>query len=133
MTAGGGAGGNDNGGVTGYGKGGTATGGDLNISGGNSGTSGQTGAPGVGGISMFGYPNFSQTAGGSIAQGVGYGVGASTTYGSAEGGGGGAYCKRSLSASDIGASQSMTVGAGGTNGFGSAGGRPGIIIVTEFL
>lgn len=121
-------------GLGGSSVGGTASGGDINIDG-QSATPISTGFE-RGGDSPKGF-GFGGNAYGSTAEG-GYnygGGGASSGSGggpSSGPGGGGAYVFKRLT-SGIGATEAVTIGAGGTIGFGSTlFGAPGILIVREY-
>jgi len=122
--------------------GGTATGGDINISGqtafGNitNGASNANQAGVSGGSSMLGLGgNGTNTSAGSSGQGYGAGAapGAWVSGSFGEGGGGGGYLEKLISSPA--ATYAYAVGAGGTAGAGGthagAAGTAGIIIVEE--
>lgn len=116
--------------------GGTATGGDVNIPGGTGNDCGiinSTGVNGAGGSTLYGY-GVSKLGGGSIGVGFGAGgTGTSNTSSTSGSGGGGSSSIKAISAVTIGSSQTVTIGAGGTAGSGGFAGRPGIVIITEFI
>jgi hypothetical protein len=103
------------------GVGGTATSGDINISGenGHAYAYSNNGIGGRGGLSMLG--NF----------GAG-GFGSLPSFGSG-GGGGGGYCAKLIDYTALGATETITIGAGGTNpGSNTTAGRPGAVIIYEY-
>lgn len=143
LTANGGAKGTagfSNGGI-----GGSATGGDVNLQGGNGGpsTSQLNNLGGYGGAGPFGGAGAAGTvggAGGNASPNTGAGGGGAGDLGTANtgaGGGAGGYLRKLIAAPS--ATYSYGVGAGGTGGTagtsGAAGGNgaPGIIIVTTYF
>lgn len=96
------------------GSGGTGSGGDLNVSGQNGDTS----------------TTSSSTHGGMSAFGLGR-AGTATSSGGVTGGGGGGAMKYILAA-NLGATETVNVGAAGSNGSGSSGNTAGLVIVEEF-
>lgn len=103
------------------GDGGAATGGDINLSGekGHFYAYSNTGIGGRGGLSMLG--NF----------GAG-GFGAIPSHGSG-GGGGGGYCAKLIDHTSLSATETVTIGAGGTNpGTNTTPGRAGGVIIYEY-
>ncbi len=123
--------------------GGSASGGDVNITGGSSDCSptGSTLYIGKGGSSVLGQGGASTASGATSGlSGTGYGAGASSapfnTSNTAGSGGAGGYCRKVISKATIGASQTVTIGAAGSAGafssFGGAAGTAGVCIVTEY-
>lgn len=114
------------------GQGGTATGGDINLTGaaGNGGQAGQSG-----GSSFFGGAGSSSEGGGiNAAANTGSGGGSYPDSNVAQGGGAGGYARLFADAATIGASQAITIGAGGAGGSVNGGaGAAGLVIVTEFI
>jgi hypothetical protein len=104
------------------GAGGTATGGDINL---------------VGGLGE----RLRQSAGAYLGAGPGYsmlgqfgrgGIGALPDHPSA-GGGAGGYCAKVITASALASTETVTIGAGGTNpGAGTTPGLAGIVIIYEY-
>lgn len=145
LTANGGVGGQ----VSAGGTGGTASSGDLNITGGNgdlsqvtksvyvSSSSGGSNLTNLVIPSLYGCGADSVLGTGGkknvAASGYGGGGSASASATGNTGGGGGGYSRRLLTAAQLGASQTATIGAAGAAGSGAAAGTQGVIIVTEFL
>lgn len=107
------------------GVGGTASNGDINIQGGNGepygGVTYNNYGGGGSGVSMLGH--FGQGGRGSWSNGA---------YLS-PGGGAGGYCAKLIQAANLNATESVTVGAGGTNSApGTVNGNAGIVIVYEY-
>jgi hypothetical protein len=124
------------------GVGGQGSGGDVNLKGGGGTMGSGTNSPqvrGAGGCSVFGgganassgivagAPNTGGGGnGGSISSGK-------TTANSGNGGGAGGYSRKQIDAASLGASESVTVGAGGATSFSQNGaGGSGIVIVWEY-
>lgn len=112
------------GGVGAGGAGGTATGGDINLTGGKGedwmNVTGNYSFGGGGGVSMLG----------PFGRG---GVGNYYQSQSSPGGGAGGYCAKLIQANSLAASESVTVGAGGTHpNIGTTHGTAGIVLVYEY-
>ncbi len=123
---GGGGGGNHwghNGAASSFGSHCTANGGAGGRSGG-----GGAGASG-GDLNLTGERGSNSFAGGHSAMGGQYGRGGLGNDGGRTAGGGGGYCKKRIAASSLGPTVTVTVGSGGS---GDAGGRSGVVIVTEY-
>lgn len=101
------------------GLGGTATNGDINLTGGNGSQSNVDGYHGQSGVSVLGSFGLGGRADNSV---VGSG-----------GGGAGAYCSKLIQRASLGSTETVTIGAGGTNGVsGDTSGTAGIVIVYEY-
>lgn len=102
------------------GAGGTATGGDINLTGGNGDSAPFSGFgyAGYGGMSVMGY----------------FGMGGAGSSAAPSGGGGaGGYCAKLIARANLNATETVTVGAGGTNPAGATTpGKAGIVIVYEY-
>ena len=111
------------------GAGGTASGGDLNIDGQNGGMPLFTGGSGSNGVTTLG----GLSALGTVGQGGQFsGQGSVVTGG---GGGAGGYCRSLIKAADLGATETVIIGAGGAGAIPNRGaetGGSGIVIVTEY-
>jgi hypothetical protein len=107
------------------GQGGTSTGGNVNIQGGSS--QSQSSVI-IGGSSYF-------SGGGAVAFST-HNIAANSGAGAAGprvGGGAGGYSRLVASAATIGASQVVTIGAGGIAGSSGYAGAAGIVIITEYM
>lgn len=101
------------------GLGGTATSGDINLSGGNGSQANSNGYHGHSGVSVLGSFGLGGRADNSV---VGSG-----------GGGAGAYCSKLIQRASLGSTETVTIGAGGSNGVsGDTSGTSGIVIVYEY-
>ena len=106
------------------GTGGSGTGGDLNITG----ITGPRDSVGSG-IRLTPAASFLGAAG---AGGVGINYLSGKTNVNGGGGGGGGYAREKILASSLSASETVTVGAGGTAGTSASAGRDGLVIVYEY-
>lgn len=104
------------------GAGGTATGGDINLTGGNgeyAGTSNSVPFGGAGGVSQIGS--------------YGHGGVGSLPSNHSPGGGAGGYCSKLIQRANLNATETVTIGAGGTNpGSNTTAGQAGIVLVYEY-
>ena len=130
------------------GRGGTGSGGDVNLSGGdgndvaavdgNIGAAGGQGgaAPKGGPGGAGGYANVLAGQAGKVPGGGGGGAGSQHASGAPAGGGGGGYSLKRIAASSLGAAETVTVGAGGAGGAGGAfaggAGAGGMVVVYEY-
>lgn len=97
-------------------------------------------ARGASGDSYYGWGAFAQTSDNSAGlQGTDYGVGGSggrSSSGQGGPGGSGQYRRGKFTATEIGASQTVTIGSGGSGSSqtpAGGAGRPGILIITEYF
>lgn len=102
------------------GAGGTASNGDINLTGGEGDTAPFSGFgyAGYGGMSVLGY----------------FGMGGTGSSAAPSGGGGaGGYCAKVIARANLNATEAVTVGTGGTNGAGATTpGKAGIVLVYEY-
>jgi hypothetical protein len=107
------------------GAGGTATGGDINLPGGR----GES-------LSTYNPSNFYVVGGGGGLSALGhFGQGGMASHSSTmtAGGGAGGYCAKIIQRESLAATETVTVGEGGTNaGAGTTAGNPGIVIIYEY-
>lgn len=140
ITAGGGNGGSN---VNGGSGSSTGTGAGAAVYAGGSGSGGSSGAAGAGGVGGIcpmpgSVPGAGSGNGGSFAAtagkfGGGGGGGGNASTAGGGGGGAGAYSAGYFSAAAIGASQVVTIGAGGTASSPAGTGGPGLVRITEYL
>ena len=118
------------GGAPNGGAGGTGSGGDVNLTGGRSLQSGGTGGwnGGAGAGPFGGVMSLGEADGGTQEGGKNYGGGAARNGGAGAGAGGG-YSMKTIPVASLGATETVTVGAGGD---GAVDGAPGIVVVEEF-
>lgn len=101
------------------GLGGTASNGDINLTGGNGSQSNSNGYHGHSGVSVLGSFGLGGRADNSV---LGSG-----------GGGAGAYCSKLIQVANLSATETVTIGAGGSNGVsGDTPGTSGIVLVYEY-